>query len=158
VIDLFVTTKNKKMKKYLLSAAFMMATAGSLFAQKTTNHLNSGDEHHTAAGTKPPGTVTAIRCDLLSNVFGPVIQRGIPAGNGVQLPYEGGSGIVSTIPLVIPSTGVTGLSLTVYVDNLVLSGNSSVYGSINGTATASGNANFAISFGGKSCVASVFVY
>lgn len=147
------------MKKYLLSAVFVMTTAGSLFAQKATNNLNNGDEHHTV-GTKPPGTVTAIRCDLLQNVVGGVIQRGIPASNGVQLPYEGGSGIVSTVPIVVSSTGITGLTLTLYVDNLVLSGNSAVYGSINGTAfgAAPGNANFAISFGGKSCVASVFVY
>ncbi|RMZ57885.1 hypothetical protein D1632_16350 [Chryseobacterium nematophagum] len=114
------------------------------------------------------GTWKPVRPDLCSTVS-PVVTtlncagatttgtltEGIAAsGVSVQVPYMGGNGATYPAGSPITSTGVAGLTATLQAGTLA-NGNGSLTYTIVGTPTSSGNAIFAISFGGQSCSFSI---
>jgi hypothetical protein len=96
----------------------------------------------------PVGTISALTCASATN-SGTLVQ-GIAAANvSSNVPYTGGNGGTYTAQ-TITSTGVTGLTATRAVGNLVTGAGIVTY-TITGTPSSTGTASFAISLGGQSC-------
>lgn len=74
----------------------------------------------------------------------------------ISVPYSDGNGVSYSAGTAIASTGVTGLTATLQSGTLASGSGSLVY-VITGTATATGTALFALSFGGQSCTLSLTV-
>ena len=96
-----------------------------------------------------PPTVSALTCG--SAVFSPVtITQGVAYSGTVTVPYTGGNGAPYPAGTAINSTTVTGLTATLQAGTLAVGAGSLTY-TVTGTTAASGNANFALTFGGASC-------
>ena len=81
---------------------------------------------------------------------GSLIAGGSPQTVSSTVPYSGGNG-TSYDSLTIPSTGVTGLVATLPRGTFA-NGSGNLAFSIRGTPSGPGNANFALSVGGRGCV------
>jgi hypothetical protein len=95
------------------------------------------------------GTISALNCSSATN-SGALTEGAAASGVSSTVPYTGGNGGAYTGQSV-PSTGVTGLTATVASGSVVNGSGSLVY-TITGTPSGSGNANFALSIAGKSCI------
>ena len=101
------------------------------------------------------GSIGALNCGS-SAVTGNLISGTAASGVSASIPYTSGNG--GFYPAQnISSTGVTGLTATI-IQSLFASGSGNLVYSISGTPNASGNANFAVNIGGKSCTLSIIVY
>ena len=106
-----------------------------------------------AAGATLPA-ITALACG--SGSFSAPATAGTAYTATATVPYNGGNGIAYSAGTAIASTGVTGLTVTLMPGTLA-SGTGNLSYSVNGTPSAVGTANFAISFGGQSCTLSLTV-
>jgi hypothetical protein len=70
--------------------------------------------------------------------------------------YTGGNGVAYTAGTSVSSTGVTGLTATLQPGSLA-NGNGNIIYTISGTATTTGTASFAITFGGQNCTLNITV-
>ena len=95
------------------------------------------------------GTISALNCSSATN-SGALTEGAAASGVSSTVPYTGGNGGAYTGQSV-PSTGVTGLTATLASGSVVNGSGSLVY-TITGTPSGSGNANFALSIAGKSCI------
>lgn len=96
--------------------------------------------------------ITALNCGSASTTGS--LNAGVPAsGVSVNVPYTGGNG-ASYPSQSIASTGVMGLIANLAPGTLS-NGLGNLHYTITGTPSASGTANFSISFGGQSCTLSL---
>ncbi len=93
-------------------------------------------------------SVTALSCSSVS--FSASATANVAYSAVATVPYSGGNGISYPSGTAIASTGVTGLTATLQ-NGVLANGNGNLSYSISGTATSSGTAGFAISFGDKFC-------
>ncbi len=98
--------------------------------------------------------ITALNCSGTTST-GSFISGMIYSGSA-SVPYSGGNGAVYPAGTAIASTGVTGLTATVQAGMLASGAGTLVY-DIKGSASSTGTASFAISFGGQSCSFSLTV-
>jgi uncharacterized protein (TIGR02145 family) len=84
---------------------------------------------------------------------GSVTQNSAASGVSTQISYTGGNGM-SYASQSVSSTGVTGLTATLFAGTLA-NGNGSVTYQITGTPSSSGTASFPITLGGQSCTFTV---
>jgi hypothetical protein len=99
-------------------------------------------------------TVTNLLCGAATLSTQPSVN--VAYTGTATIGYTGGNGVAYSSGASISSTSVTGLTATLQPGSLT-SGNGSISFNITGTATSTGTANFAISFGGQSCTLSVTV-
>jgi hypothetical protein len=92
-------------------------------------------------------TVTSLNCAGVTTTAGTVNTA---YSGTATIPYTGGNGLAYSTGTSIASTGVTGLTATIQPGTLTNS-NGNLVLSITGTPTATGNASFAIDFGGEAC-------
>ena len=96
--------------------------------------------------------ITALNCSGATST-GSFISALVYSGT-VSVPYTGGNGAAYGAGTAIASTGITGLTATLQAGTLASGAGSLVY-DIKGTASGTGTASFAISFGVQSCSFSV---
>lgn len=97
-----------------------------------------------------PPTVAAITCG--SAIFSPItITSGVSYSGTFTVPYTGGNGAPYAAGTAINSTIVTGLTATLQAGTLAVGTGGTFTYTITGTASSSGNAIFALSFGSQSC-------
>jgi hypothetical protein len=101
----------------------------------------------------PVASVTALHCSSASFSAGNAIANATYSGT-MTIPYDGGSGMAYTAGAAISSTGVTGLTVTLVAGTLA-NGSGSLTYNITGTPISTGNAVFALSFGGQTCSATL---
>lgn len=108
------------------------------------------------AGTSPSPTVTALNC-AGATTTGIATVSVATSGVSIAVAYTGGNGQAYPAQSVT-STGITGLTASLSAGTLA-TGAGSVSYTISGTpaGTTFGNANFAISLGGKSCTLALFI-
>ena len=99
-------------------------------------------------------SISAISCG--SGSFSSTAVVNVAYAAIATVPYTGGNGVVYTVGSAIASTGVTGLTATLQAGTLA-NGNGNLSYSVSGTATTTGTAIFALSFGGQSCNLSLSV-
>jgi uncharacterized protein (TIGR02145 family) len=99
-------------------------------------------------------TITSLSCNSISYNPSPLINS-IYNGTAI-VPYTGGNGLAYSAESNILSTTVLGLTASLQAGTLA-NGNGNLTYTVTGTPTTSGNANFAISFGGQSCTISITV-
>ena len=99
---------------------------------------------------QPIGTVAALECDSLKLTYTEDFMAQIPlAGVSLKVPYTGANG--GSYPAIsIASTGVIGLTAAANA-GVLATGNGNIVLSITGTPASSGNAEFTILLGGKTC-------
>ena len=104
----------------------------------------------------PAAKIDTLVCDSikLTKPEDPMAQLPV-AGLSIRVPYKNTNG--GTYPTIsIPSTGVTGLT-AIATGGKLISSSGTIVLSISGTPNSSGDAEFAISIGGKTCTYSVAV-
>lgn len=107
---------------------------------------------HKKAIVSPIATISALNC--ASATVSENATAGIPFSGIITVPYEGGNGGTYNATTGVASTGVTGLTAMLPSGTLAnFSGKFSF--NITGTASGSGTASFAISFGNQSCTISL---
>lgn len=99
-------------------------------------------------------TVTALNCSSATASSAATIN--VAYTGTLTVPYTGGNGIAYSAGTAISSTGVTGLTATLAAGTLANGAGNIVY-NVSGTATSSGTASFAITFGGQSCTMALTV-
>ena len=106
--------------------------------------------------TNPSSSAVVTSIDCASTQLTGLLKKGEVANSvSFELFYKGGNGETFSSQSV-NSTGVLGLTAKLSSGVLENGGGSVIY-SVTGTPTSSGQANFAISLGGKSCTVSVNV-
>ena len=78
------------------------------------------------------------------------INVGVAFNGNLTVPYTGANAAIYTAAAPIPSTGLTGLSLTLVADTLDYGPGLLKY-NLTGTVPSTGVASFALSFAGKTC-------
>ena len=99
-------------------------------------------------------SISSLVCS--ATIFSATATNGVAYNSTGTVPYTGGNAIAYAAGTSIASTGVTGLTATLNAGTLA-SGNGNIIYALSGTASAAGNANFAISFGGQSCTITLVV-
>ena len=95
------------------------------------------------------GLISSLNCND-ATLNGTILEKGVAAsGQSISVPYTNGNGFLHD-GQTVNSTGVTGLTATLTVDNFALGAGSVTY-NISGTGSAAGLANFALNVGGQSC-------
>ena len=118
-----------------------------------TNAITEPVTQYISGATVSP-TVTSLLCSVATVSASPTVNL---AFNGTAtIGYTGGNGVAYTAGASIASTGVTGLTATLQPGSLA-NGNGSIILNISGTATSTGTASFAISFGGQNCTLNITV-
>ncbi|APD06475.1 chitinase [Flavobacteriaceae bacterium UJ101] len=97
-------------------------------------------------------SVTTLNCSGRTTT-GTLTESTTASSVSFNIPYTGGNGGAYNAQ-TIKSTGVTGLTASLTAGN-IKSGNGSLTFTISGTPSASGNASFAISVGGKNCTVTI---
>lgn len=99
---------------------------------------------------QPIGTVGTLDCDSLKLTYTEDFMAQIPlAGVSLKVPYTAANG--GSYPAIsIASTGVTGMTAAANA-GVFATGNGNIVLSITGTPASSGNAEFTIHLGGKTC-------
>lgn len=120
----------------------MLLASGLFYACQDTN----------TTATSP--VITGLNCT--STTFSASAVSGTAYSGTAVVPYTGGNGASFQAGTAIASTGVTGLTATLQAGTLAKGDGNLTY-TITGTPSASGTANFAISFGGQSCAFSLNV-
>jgi hypothetical protein len=100
-----------------------------------------------------PG-ISALNCS--GTTFSATANPGVAYNGTATVPYTGGNATAYTAGTAITSTGVTGLTATLTAGTLASGAGNLTY-TITGTPSATGNANFAISFGGQTCAMTLTV-
>ena len=95
-----------------------------------------------------PGSISALNCSSATNT-GSIISGSSASGVSSSVPYSGGNGGTHA-GQTVTSTGVTGLTATL-ASGTFANGNGSLIYTITGTPSGSGNANFALNIGGRTC-------
>ena len=95
-----------------------------------------------------PGSISALNCSLATNT-GSLISGSAASGVSSSVPYSGGNG-GTYAGQTVNSTGVTGLIATL-ASGAFINGSGSLIYTITGTPSGSGNANFALNIGGRTC-------
>jgi hypothetical protein len=93
-------------------------------------------------------TISGLTCASVTYSGTPV--SGTAFTGTATVPYTGGNGIAYAAGTAIASTGVAGLTATLAAGTLASGAGNLIY-NISGTASTSGTAGFALSFGGQSC-------
>lgn len=106
------------------------------------------------SGTTVTPTVTSLLCSAATLSTQPSVN--VVYNGTATIGYTGGNGVAYTAGSSIASTGVTGLTATLQPGSLA-NGNGNIVFTISGTATSTGTANFAISFGGQSCTLNIII-
>ena len=94
-----------------------------------------------------PG-VSALNCS--GTTFSATANPGVAYNGTATVPYTGGNSTAYTAGTAITSTGVSGLTATLTAGTQANGAGNLTY-TITGTPSTTGNANFAISFGGQTC-------
>jgi hypothetical protein len=92
--------------------------------------------------------VSVLNCS--GTTFSTTAIEGVAYTGTASVPYTGGNAIDYPAGTAIASTGVTGLTATLSAGTLA-NGVGNLSYTISGTPSASGNANFALSFAGQNC-------
>lgn len=109
------------------------------------------------AGTANPAPITAVISTInCSGATAGMATAGTAYTGTLSIPYTGGNGVNYVAGSPIPSTGVTGLTATLQAGSLA-NGSGSLTYTVTGTPSTTGTASFDISFGGRSCAATVTV-
>jgi uncharacterized protein (TIGR02145 family) len=137
------------MKKLFI--AFALTSAFFSCKKETTTPNTSGND---TTKTSNDVSISGFDCDGVV-VAGTLTKDKVASNVTATLTYTGGNG-KTYLTKSHTSTGVTGLSVTLLGGTLANGEGTLVY-TISGTPTTAGTANFAISFGGKSCSVSVKV-
>ncbi len=93
-------------------------------------------------------TITSMDCSHAH--YSPVAQANITYVGTIEIAYTGGNGGDYSAGTPIASTGVTGLTATLY-SGTVSNGNGVLTYAVSGTPDSDGYAHFAISFKGQNC-------
>jgi hypothetical protein len=112
-----------------------------------------------ASCKKDPGAGSDARISALScssGSFSAMATAGMSYSAIATIPYSGANGKTYIAGTAVSSTGVTGLTATLQAGTLTSSTGNLSY-TVTGTPSGSGNANFAISFGGQNCSLSLTV-
>jgi len=118
-----------------------------------TNAITETVTQYISGATVSP-TVTSLLCSGATVSTSPTVNV---AFNGTAtIGYTGGNGVAYTAGTSVASTGVTGLTATLQPGSLA-NGNGNIVYTISGTATSTGTASFAISFGGQNCTLNITV-
>jgi hypothetical protein len=136
------TSSWKTARILALSMIAMLLASGLFYACQDTN----------TTATSP--VITGLNCT--STTFSASAVSGTAYSGTAVVPYTGGNGASFQAGTAIASTGVTGLTATLQAGTLAKGDGNLTY-TITGTPSASGTANFAISFGGQSCAFSLNV-
>ena len=140
------------MKK--LFFAFALTIALISCEKETTTPNNSGNNTTDTTKTSNDVSISGFNCASAS-IVGKII-KGQPVSNvSATINYTGGNG-KTYLTKSHTSTGVSGLSATLQAGTLANGEGTLVY-TISGTPTTAGTANFAITFGGKSCSITIAV-
>ena len=141
-----------------LQAGTLTASTGNLSYTVTGTPTNSGTANFalsfgvsscTLSKTVNGATITGLTCG--SATFNPTAMTSNTAYSGTMtVPYTGGNGAPYPAGAGIGSTGVAGLTATLQAGTLAV-GNGNLTYTVSGTPTSTGNAVFALSFGGQSC-------
>jgi hypothetical protein len=99
-------------------------------------------------------TVTSLLCSAATTSASPTVN--IAFNGTATIGYTGGNGVAYTTGTSVSSTGVTGLTARLQTGSLA-NGNGNIVYTISGTATSTGTASFAISFGGQNCTLNITV-
>ena len=94
------------------------------------------------------GSISALNCSSAAN-SGSLTAGSAASGVSSSVPYTGGNGGVYS-GQTVGSTGITGLTATLVAGTFVNGSGSLIY-TITGTPSGSGNANFALNVGGRTC-------
>jgi len=94
------------------------------------------------------GSISALNCSLATTT-GNLISGSAASGVSSSVPYSGGNG-GTYAGQTVNSTGVTGLTATL-ASGTFINGSGSLIYTITGTPSGSGNANFALNVGGRTC-------
>ena len=100
-------------------------------------------------------SISSLNCSQ-ANISGQLPYVGVEYGDRILVPYSGGNGALYLSENTISSSGVQGLTLELSSDTLNV-GNGTLSYSMYGTPTATGIANFALNFGGQTCLLNVTV-
>lgn len=100
-----------------------------------------------------PG-VSGLNCS--GTTFSATANPGVAYNGTATVPYTGGNSTAYTAGTAIASTGVTGLTATLTAGTLANGAGNLTY-TITGTPASTGNANFAVSFGGQNCTLTLAV-
>jgi len=95
-----------------------------------------------------PGSLTALNCGTAVH-NGTLTESMVASSVNSVISYTGGSGGPYN-GLIIPSTGVTGLTATLNAGTFA-TGNGTLTFTINGTPNTMGTANFTVTIGGQTC-------
>ena len=101
-----------------------------------------------------PGTINALQCNNVA-LTGFLAQGIIASWVSISVPYTGGNAGSHSGQLVA-STGVTGLTATLYAGAFA-NGSGSLTYLITGTPVSNGIAGFALNIGGQTCTATIAV-
>lgn len=96
----------------------------------------------------PVGVISSLNC--ANGISFGSMNSGTPSsGVSFNIPYSGGN--TGTYPSqTVASTGVTGLTATA-IGGIFTNGNGTISYTVSGTPSSSGNADFALAIGGKTC-------
>lgn len=135
---------------------FAFALTSALFSCKKETSTPNNSGNNTTDTTKTSNDVSISGFDCTGVKIAGSLTKDKAASNvTATLTYTGGNGKTYLTKSHI-STGVTGLSATLLAGTLANGEGTLVY-TISGTPTTSGNANFAIALGGKSCTITLTV-
>lgn len=134
--------------KRIILAVFFILFSTSVFILS----CNKATDNTSVAAADP--AVTALNCAGATST-GSFVSAMVYSGT-VSVPYTGGNGAAYAAGTAISSTGVTGLTATLQAGTLASGAGTLAY-EIKGTASSTGTASFAISFGGQSCSFSVSI-
>ncbi len=134
-----------KPKNIVLSGLLFLFVASALVFSCT-----KATDTSVAATTDP--IITALNCSGATSTGG--FTSGTVYSGTVSVPYTGGNGAAYAAGTAIASTGITGLTATLQAGTLANGAGTIVY-DIKGTASGTGTASFAITFGGQTCSFSV---
>ncbi len=129
--------KESRNNAWVLALILAFGTASGIFFACQDN---------TTVATSP--SISALNCT--STTFSATATSGTAYNGTATVPYTGGNGATFPAGTAIASTGVTGLTATLQAGTLAKGDGALTY-AISGTPSASGTANFSISFGGQSC-------
>jgi uncharacterized protein (TIGR02145 family) len=101
------------------------------------------------------GSIGILNCSSSIVLGNSILQSSNVYGVSVIVPYSGGNGGIH-IGETITSTGVMGLTATLYPGNFVYGTGSLIY-SITGTPSTSGTASFVLNIGGQNCTLNISV-
>ena len=136
-----------RIKSFIVTTLFLCFTTSVIIlsCNKATDSVN-------AVAADP--VITALTCSGVTSTGS--FTSGMVYSGTASIPYTGGNGGVYAAGTAIASTGVTGLTAALQAGTLATGAGTLVY-DIKGTASGTGTASFAISFGGQSCTISISI-